>query len=105
VTGGVVDEVGFAGLVFAKLLGEFAESISDVSGVDVNGWIGFDLFSQRCDCDGEVEQLLAELLDLREIVGVAEGDFVEQADRVIGTGGELGVERGVECVDGDGYSV
>ena len=47
---------------------------------------------------------MLELLDLGEIVGVAERDFVEQADRIIGVG-ELGAERDLECVDGDGYTV
>ena len=101
---GLVDEVGFSGLVLSESCGDRAEPVPNRSRVDLDGRVGLDLFSQRRDCDRQVTQFLLALLDPTYAAGVGERDLVEQADPAVGAR-ELRVEGSVKCVDGDRHPV
>ena len=101
---GLVDEVGLLGLMRTEPCGHDAEPVSDTRGIDLDGRVGFDLFSQGRDGDREIEQFLLNLLDLRDVFGVGERDLVQQADRTVGAR-ELCPQRGVEGVDSDRHPV
>ena len=50
-------------MVLPESCGHGAEPVSDIGGVDLDGRVGLDLFSQGCDGDGEIEQFLLDLSD------------------------------------------
>jgi hypothetical protein len=72
--------------MLAELCRYCAEPISDVGGVDLDGRVQLDLFSQRRNCNREVEQSLLESLDPRDATGVGQRDLVEQPNRAVGIG-------------------
>ncbi len=96
--GGFEDEVGFPCSMSTKSCRERAEPFSDIGRIDVDGGVGLDPFPQRRDCDGEVEKFLVEISNVRCELGIRESDLVEEPEWVV-VGGQLGVKRGVECVD------